>query len=124
MQVCDPAMWARQRSELQADPTGKDFLAFLETWVHQAEELLGQDETDPATALRRSLDRAESVHGRIAVQFVGQMLVVIAAHWTHGDDLISQLTPIEMRLVQDMLAIKLAELQSEAAATGDQKEEL
>lgn len=109
----DQELWEQQRSELQADQTGRDFLDFIETWVSQAEKLYEEDIGSPATALRHALDHVERTHGRIGVHFLGQMLVVITSHWEYGEEMAESLTPIELRLVQDTLALKYAELQTQ-----------
>lgn len=113
MKVRDQPLWAQQCAELASDETSQDFLDFIVTWVDQAEKLLGEDIGGPATALRHALDHADQTHGRVSVHFLGQMLVVIATHWEHGQEMAESLNPIELRLVQDMLALKYVELQQE-----------
>lgn len=114
MKVRDEALWAQQCQELQADQIGEEFLAFVQTWVDQADKLLAENIGSPITALRYALDYADEVHGRVSSTYVGQMLVVIATHWEHGEEMASGMSSIELRLVQDMLALKFAELQAEA----------
>lgn len=114
MKVRDASLWAQQQAELQSDPTGQDFLSFIETWTTRADNLCEEDIGGPATALRYSLEQTEKIHGRVSAHFLGQMLVVIATHWEHGEEMAESLTPIELRLVQDMLALKFAELQEQA----------
>lgn len=89
-------------------------MAFVEAWVERAEKLLDEDIGAPITALRHALNYADEVHGRVSSTYVGQMLVVIATHWEHGQEMAGGLSSIELRLVQDMLALKFAELQAEA----------
>lgn len=117
MKARDEELWQQQRQELQAEEVGQDFLAFVECWVDQAEKLLEQDIGSPAQAVRHALSHADSTHGRVSVHFLGQMLVVIGTHWQHGEEVIGGLTPIELRLVQDMLALKFAELERQAAVS-------
>jgi hypothetical protein len=112
--VRNQGLWAQQCAELQENQTGRDFLEFIETWVTQAEQLYEEDIGSPATALRHALDHADQTHGRVGIHFLGQMLVVVATHWEHGEEMAESLTPIELRLVQDMLALKCAELQDQA----------
>ena len=114
MIVRDEGLWSQQRAELQEDQTGRDFLDFIETWTARADELYAEDIGSPATAIRYSLDHADQAHGRVSAHYLGQMLVVIATHWEHGEEMADDLSPIEMRLVQDMLALKCAELQQQA----------
>lgn len=115
MRVRDDGLWAQQQAELQRDQTGRDFLEFIETWTARADELYAEDIGSPATAIRYSLDHADQTHGRVSIHFLGQMLVVIATHWEHGEEMAEDFNPIELRLVQDMLALKCAELEAEAA---------
>lgn len=116
MYVADEGLWQQQRAELQADQISRDFLEFIETWVTQAEKLHSEYMVGGvAAALRNALEHAEAEHGRISIHFLGQMLVVILTHWIHGEELAHQLNPIELRLAQDMLALKYAELQRQAA---------
>ena len=114
MIVRDEALWSQQRAELLGDQTGRDFLEFIETWTARADELYAEDIGSPATAIRYSLEYADQAHGRISAHYLGQMLVVIATHWKYGEEMAEGLGPIEMRLVQDMLAMKCAELQQQA----------
>jgi hypothetical protein len=119
MMVCNEDLWNQQRTELLEDQVGKDFLAFVEDWVGLAEELMSRDSMIPAEALRQTLHQADDELGRVSVHFLGQMLVVIATHWEHGQEMIKGLTPIELRLVQDMLALKFAELKLQAEGTSN-----
>ena len=119
MRVADENLWNQQRTELSEDQTGKDFLAFVERWVDLAEELMDGESLDPAPAVRQALHQADQELGRVSIHFLGQMLVVIATHWEHGQRMIEALTSIELRLVQDMLALKFAELRIEAEGAGD-----
>lgn len=68
-----------------------------------------------AEALRSALAPTEQRLGRVSAHFLGQMLVVIIDHWYYGQELVGQLTPIELRLTQDSLLLKVAELEESAA---------
>lgn len=119
MMVCDEDLWSQQRTELLDNQVGKDFLAFVEDWAGLAEELMIKEPATPAEALRQTLHLADKELGRVSVHFLGQMLVVIATHWEHGQAMIEGLNPIELRLVQDMLALKFAELKLQAEGTSN-----
>ena len=119
MRVTDEDLWNQQRTELSEDQTGKDFLSFVEKWVGLAENLMTEKSEAPASALRQTLGQADQECGRVSIHFLGQMLVVIATHWEHGQEMIRSLTPIELRLVQDMLALKFAELEKKAEGSGN-----
>jgi len=118
--VRDAEVWSRRQAELQEDQTGRDFLDFIETWTARAEKLYAEDIGSAATAIRQSLDHADQVHGRVSAHYLGQMLVVIATHWEHGEEMAESLSSIEMRLVQDMLALKCAELDQTAEKAGNE----
>ena len=117
--VRDKHLWSQQQAELQENQTGRDFLEFIATWTTQAEKLYTEDIGSVAQAIRYSLDHADQVHGRVSAHYLGQMLVVIATHWEHGEELAEGLSPIELRLVQDMLALKCAELDQAAEEAGN-----
>ena len=120
MKVRDEALWQQQRAELQEDQIGKDFLSFIETWVELADTLIKENTSiAPISALRTTLCDADKEHGRVTSMFLGQMLVVIATHWEHGERAIEELTSIELRLVQDMLALKFSELEKQAEEMGN-----
>ena len=119
MRVSDENLWNQQRTELSEDQTGKDFLAFVERWVDSAEKLVEEESVPPAVALRETLHEADQELGRVSIHFLGQMLVVIATHWALGQEMIETLTPIELRLVQDMLALKFVELEKQAEGAGN-----
>ena len=55
----------------------------------------------------------------LADGFVGQMMVVIISHWIHGHQVSAEFTPIEHRLMEDMLILKLRELRDAAELTPD-----
>jgi hypothetical protein len=119
MRVSDENLWNQQRTELSEDQTGKDFLGFVEYWVDLAEDLMAEGSLVPSSALRQTLHQADQALGRVSIHFLGQMLVVIATHWEHGQEMIETLTPIELRLVQDMLALKFVELEKQAEGAGN-----
>jgi hypothetical protein len=119
MKVRDENLWNQQRTELSQDQTGKDFLGFIERWVGMAEDLMAEGSLVPTSAIRQTLHQADQELGRVSVNFLGQMLVVIATHWEHGQEMIESLTPIELRLVQDMLALKFVELEKQAEKAGN-----
>lgn len=115
MRSGDEELWQEQCHELQAEQVSRDFLEFIECWVTRAEELLDNGMDSPAEALRQSLKHADETLGRVSIHFLGQMLVVIGTHWKYSEEMMSGLNAIELRLVQDMLALKFAELQRQAA---------
>lgn len=125
MRVRDEALWQQQRAELQSDEVGQAFLGFIEDWVTTAEDAVRLNPAlSPATAIRAALDPVEQRQGRIAASYVGQMLIVIITHWTSGESVAEELTVVEQRLMEDMLVLKLAELERAAAETDDMPEEV
>lgn len=115
MQTLDSDLWTQQAMELKEDPVGKEFLDFLLEWVDLAEAAIeADDQISPSTALRACLIVAEEEFGRISASYIGQMLVVIISHWIHGHQLAAEFTSIERRLMEDMLILKLRELQESA----------
>jgi hypothetical protein len=116
MQTLNHDLWLQQTAELKEDEVGKEFLDFLVDWVDTTEAALeADDQLSPSTALRFCLSVTEERFGRISASFIGQMLVVIISHWIHGHQLSAEFTAIERRLMEDMLIIKLRELQESAA---------
>lgn len=116
MKTPDESLWEHQRSELRSDETGRAFLEFVEDWVETAEYAMNQDsDLAPENAIRAALAPVEQRQGRIAASYVGQMLIVIASHWVYGTEMSERLTSIERRLMEDMLVMKLAELEKAAA---------
>lgn len=110
----NPDVWEQQRAELFSDgETGQALLGFLERWAELTEGAL-DGATSVADALGDQLVPVEAELGRIGTGFIGQILVLLCAHWRFGDDLANSLTTIELRLVQDTLALKLASLQDGA----------
>jgi hypothetical protein len=128
MKCKDESEWEKQSAELEADgPIGQAFRQYLETWVNRAEDLMTRyEETDdlPVLCLRDALSFADERHGRISASFMGQMLVVLLTHWEHGEQMLADLTPIEMRLFEDVLAMKVLELQKQAAMVEDEEDEV
>lgn len=117
----DEDIWQAQCAELREDEVGTEFLAFVTDWVDTAER--GMDlnpDLSPTAALRGTLPQVEGRFGRISATFLGQMLVVIISHWTHGPMVSAELTSIERRLMEDMLLLKLNDLR-ESAATEEEE---
>jgi hypothetical protein len=125
MRVVDESTWQAQVAEIVADgEIGQAFLQFLETWVEEAEELMSSRMVsgEPMfswVAIREALPLAEERLGRQGTRFLGQMLVLIATYWVHGASMSQGFGPIEMRLMQDVLAWKLTDLEAEAAQYGE-----
>ena len=108
MKVSDEARWQQQLSEFEAgDVRGQAFRDFLIAWTDRAEEAISADLT-PLAALTLALPDIEADRGRVTIGDIGQMLVVLAAFWAHGEAMVEALTPIERRLVQDTVALKVA----------------
>lgn len=119
MQVKDEALWHELVKELKSTEQGTVFYDFVTQWCERAEQLLAQKTvTDPADALRITLGSTEENLERKNIWIVGQCLVVIIMHWLHGDDTANNLTEVEMRLVEDVTAAKIAQLQEMAESTG------
>ena len=115
MKTLDNDLWHQQAAELTEDAVGREFLDFLTDWVDTAEQaLVSDDSISPSTALRGALPVVEERFGRISASFIGQMLVVIISHWVHGHQVSSEFTSIERRLMEDMLILKLRELNESA----------
>lgn len=122
MKVVDESLWQQQCAELEADgQNGQRFRDYVQFWVDAAEEWVEKHGDRPVDAIRATLTVAEDKYGRIGIAFLGQMLVVISTYWIYGEQLAKDLSPIELHLVQDMLALKMSELAKEAeTAEADQ----
>lgn len=120
IKVIDEDAWVAQKAELEVDEVGRTFRRFVEAWAEDAERWLESDEkVDPAEAIRLTLAPIEEAQNiRLSSHFMGQMLVCIAIHWVHGKEMMEAMSAIESRLVQDMLVLKMASLEAEAAEEG------
>lgn len=114
MKVVDDSLWQEMASGLKSDSIGEAFHDFIVEWCDRAEALLEQGWDTPLDALRISLATVEESQERKAILIVGQCLVVICMHWIHGTSVAQDLTEFEARLVEDITAMKIAQLQSEA----------
>jgi len=114
MKVRDNDLWQQQRAELDVDDLSRHFLEFMERWAEYAEEYPGAEYL-PAEGFNNTLEAVEKEFGRVGAHFMGQMLVVLVTHWIYGEELMETLSPMERRLVKDMLVLKLSELETEAA---------
>lgn len=122
MKVKDAQAWATQLSEFEADELSRKFRDFLLFWADATEKLLVEEPQSfdgvlvggHSSALSKGLEVAEQTMGFLSVEWIAQMLVVLVAHWTHGEQLWNELTHIEKRLVEQATAMKLAELQRAA----------
>lgn len=116
MKVRDEGLWQELVRELKDSEQGLDFYDFVTGWVERAEQIVLQDgeDADPADALRLTLADIEESSERKNIWVVGQGLVVICMHWFYGEEVAARLTEIEVRLVQDITAAKIAQLQAQA----------
>lgn len=132
MKVIDEAHWQERCAQLETTEEGKEFRRFLIDWVEEAEAMIddGHDTqlcnglpanpVKPDLAIRRALTSVEARHTvRVSTHFLGQMLCVIFLHWQHAEELAEGMTPIELRLVEDSLAIKVAQQEAEAGDDDD-----
>lgn len=118
MKVKDDSLWQGLIKELDEVEEGKDFREFLVAWCSRAEQIVEQDSnTDPADALRLTLENTEDALVRQNIWVLAQGLTVIIMHWIHGDQVAGGLTELEARLVQDVTAAKIAQLQAMAEST-------
>ena len=136
MKAKDDYLWAQQVSDLKADgEAGQNFLTFFTFWFDAAEKMMTKTEvvnpddldTDfggevfykysPTKSVRKALELAEHEFGFLSVDLIGQMLTVASMHWAHGDQMMTGLTFIERRVVEEALARKIADLQNQAAET-------
>lgn len=116
MRTHEPQAWANQRVELLHEGSiGPEFLAFVETLTAEAEKLIDQG-TAVAEAFRTALAYAEGVHGQeLSPALITQIFVVLFAFWEYRNELWTGLTAIEQRVALEALAVKIAELNQEAA---------
>lgn len=114
MKVADESSWQELVRELKADSAGEAFHDFVVEWCARAEALLEQGWDTPMESLRISLATVEDSSERKTIWFVGQCLVVICMHWVHGPIVAQDLTEFEARLVEDITAAKIAQLQAQA----------
>ena len=117
MRVNNQPEWHELARDLQSDPEqGEPFLDFIVQWCDRAEENTEGMKLSPMDCLRRSLAATEdSLGSRKSIWVLGQALAVICMHWFYGGEAFTaDLTEIELRLVQDIVGIKIAELQTQA----------
>ena len=129
MRADNVADWQRLCADLEADgPIGQDFRRFVERWMDVAEDNYVSGDASwrgcAADVVRVSLAEVESEKGRISSDYLFQMLVVIISFWEHGQQVADDLTPFELRAVQDVLAMKLSALEDEAVEISDPIDEV
>jgi len=70
-------------------------------------------------SVSKALELAEQTFSFLSVEWLSQMLVVMTDHWEYGEKLYEDLSYMEKRLVQQAIAMKIAELQAIAAQESD-----
>ena len=117
IKAADSDLWERQVEDLLAHEIGEEFLKFFEWWVDSSEDvLLNYPEKTPLEALRLTLPQAEIRFGEITAPMLGNMLTLVVAHWKRGDEVAAELSSLELKLVTEVLALKLEEWQDSAQA--------
>ena len=114
MRVQDEELWSAQLEEFDADETSRKFREFLVFWVDAAEKIEKENRQTPIDGLRHAFDIAEQTFGYVSTDWLGQFLLVIVQHWVYGDEVWESLSVWERRMVEQSMAIKLAELQDSA----------
>jgi hypothetical protein len=117
MRVKDEQLWSLQLAEFEADEMSQKFGEFLVAWGDTSDRLAADC---PATRLpdaaSKAFEETEQTLGFISVEWLGQMLLVLIQHWFYGDQLWESLSVWERRMVEQATALKIAELQDQAAA--------
>lgn len=119
MEVRDDRAWAAQVVELGRDEPGEMFLDFLLGWVDYAESVMGGGRFGPRAALLEALERVEQARGFVSVEWLSQMLLVLTGNWRWGDDLWSEMSGWERRMVEQAAVLKIADLQRSARSADD-----
>ena len=115
MQIKDEALWQALVKELKNSEHGVAFYAFITAWCDRAEQVMSQGgATNPVDALRLTLADTEEITKRKNVWILGQALVVICMHWKHGEEATKNFTELEIRLIEDITAAKIAQMQLQA----------
>ena len=130
MKVINEELWQAQSAEFALNITRYPdiewvarFPRLLVDWAEMAEVEIERGEFGVAECVRRCMEPAEKLHGiTLNAKMLANVVVLLTVHWTHGDDLAKELTPIEMRLVQDVTAQQIAELQAQAEQYGQPDE--
>jgi hypothetical protein len=116
MKATDEAIWQDQRKELLADgEIGTRFLEILEFWADRTDALTDAGDASLHLAFERAFLDAEEKFGRLGATWNGQLVAVMCIFWHRGLELAQALTPIELRLVQDMASAKITTLAESAA---------
>lgn len=123
MRVTDIDAYQSWCAEVSRSAMGERFREILEGWATEAESLVETADwgADPIDAIRRTLGVIEDRYGLITVEQLGQLLVTLIAYWQHGNALAEDLSPIEIRVVQEVTARSLMEM---AAVAADEEEEV
>lgn len=121
----DDVLWADQELELRQDETSRRFLDYLDKWFTLAERLY--DEVDDSGDRKRSVVKsvrlalsyleADPEWGYLSMEWIGQMLLLAQQHWIHGEWMERGLTVLERRMLEQMTAVKMVELQESASDT-------
>lgn len=129
MKVRDESEWQGRLAEFAADPNPlapllRDFTIawadHAESWLQSAHnEGIYVDDITAIEALRATLPRAEGGQGRVTIGMIGATFTLLSMHWEHGSSLADQMTPIERRLLEDTVMLKLAQLQEQAEEAGN-----
>lgn len=124
MKVCDIESWQGRRAALVQDgEIGQTFLAFLESWAEYAERVIdAREDLSPVAALERAFPVIEIEYGRTGINFLGQMMAVLAEHWVYGEALMDSVSPLVRRLIEDMTLLKLIDEMQKAETHGNENE--
>lgn len=131
MKFKNEVAWADQSLELQVDEVSRKFEKFFLEWFTLAETtyeqwkaklpsqsddiVYGDSERAITSHVRKALAETESAYGFLSVEWIGQMLLLAYQHWKYGEPMEQGLSVIERRTLEQMAAVKAAELEASAA---------
>ena len=117
MIVRDENLWSQQQQSLNDQgEDGQLYCKFLVFWAEAAERVESEDtQLTEIEALRQALEITEQTFGKLPSHIMGQMLCLLVIHWQWGEEIATQMTIMEHRLLEEALIAKLAEQQQESA---------
>ncbi len=120
MKVVNEQDWQEYCAAVEHEEWGKAFVQFLTAWLTNAERALENDMSlNPTDAIRESLWLTQQQIGRVSIEYIGQMLLVIISHWSHGPRVARGINVIERQLLEEAAA-RLDQVRREQAERREQ----
>ena len=136
MQFSDERLWQEFVRVYCVDEHGGEIIDFTRRWAETFEEIMGPFSAEPLPrpelkpSFRQALDSAFlsslDLPGQPGLKansdMVREAIFLLVQCWEHADELVQNLTPIEVNILETAMNMKITSMQEQAAEEAEEQE--